>query len=971
MEANIKLTDLIDLEFLQDFQDKFAKSTNVASIMVDSVGPITKPSNFTDFCIKYTRGSEEGYQRCNNCDIECGSIAAKNGAPVIYNCHSGLTDFAVPIMLGDTHIASILGGQILTNEPDEQKFRAVARELSIDEDEYIESLRQVKIIPFEQVQAAADLLFIVANTVSKMAEKNFELIKKNKIEKEIAEKEYILRKIVEKISSTLDFDTMLSFIGESVAKLFNVQKVIIMEYPNLGDYSDFTVKLEYASSEDITNLRDYEVAKKISKFWGENLSALDGISTYESIDSADVPDFVKNAYNSLGAKSAIAASIQKDNKKWGGLILFDYNQSRNWSEDEISLLKTISRQIYIVFKQSELYSKMQQQVEREKSILNNLPFIAWLKDKEGKYLNANEPYAAFCNMTVEKLLGKTDFDIFPINLAEKYKNDDFYVMTHKQQINVEEEIIPEKDLENTQNKRWYETYKTPFFNENGEVIGTTGFSRDITDRKEIDRMKNEFVSMVSHELRTPLTSIRGALGLVTGSNMAENLPEKIKELLNIANNNSIRLINLINDILDIEKIEAGKMDFDFEVAELIPIIEQSIQSNTQYAQKFNVDIRFENMIDNVKVRVDKSRLMQVLTNLLSNAIKFSDKNSSVRLSIFRLDNSIRVSVTNSGKEISEEFRSKIFQKFAQADSSDSRQKGGTGLGLNIARAIIERMSGHVDFVSQNNETTFFFDLPEFIECEPVISQRLDSNQPNILICEDNKDVALLISMLLAKENYLTDIAYSAEQAKKLLSQRDYDAMTLDLILPDEDGISLIKEIRENKNTENLPIIVISIIAKEGAQELDGHFAVIDWIDKPIKSDRLLTALKLALCTNTTDKPKILHVEDDLDVQKITYSILENDAYISQVANLKDAKEVLEKEEFDLLLLDLELPDGNGSELLSLLNKNEDKKIMTVIFSAHNVGKDIAKQVDAVLLKSNTSNEDLLKIVHLIKQKKTI
>ena len=250
---------------------------------------------------------------------------------------------------------------------------------------------------------------------------------------------------------------------------------------------------------------------------------------------------------------------------------------------------------------------------------------------------------------------------------------------------------------------------------------------------------------------------------------------------------------------------------------------------------------------------------------------------------------------------------------------------------------------------------------------PKIASKNNFDSPHILICEDDKDVALLISMMLKDEQYTCDIAYTAQQAKQLLSENDYDALTLDLILPDQDGISLIKELRQNKKTENMPIIVVSVRAEEGSQELESHFAILDWINKPIEEDKLRTALKRVGITDNLVMPKILHIEDDLDVQKIIHSILKDDATISQVTNLADAKNMLEKNNFDLVLLDLELPDGSGAELLPLLNK--DKKMLTVIFSAHNVDEDLANQVDAVLLKSKVSNDDLFDIINLIKLRK--
>lgn len=952
----VKLSDIIDVNFLQEFQDNFARTMNIASFIFDDDGPITKPSNFSEICCKYIQLNPILSKKCEECIKKWKQVASEKGKPVIYSCNCGLTDFVVPIMFKGKHIAYILGGQVLTKNLDEDYFKNVARNLGFNEDEYLNAVRKIKIISNEQVESASQILYIIANAVSEIAHKNFELIKKNTINT-------ILMKINEIISCTLDIDEILSFICVEVAKLFNVQRVKIVEFLEQNIDAKYKIKKEYQINKNIKTINDSDKHEQASLCWEEYLHESNNIIAFDNISKANVPDCFKQIYESIGVKSIIGAIVQKEQKKLGGIILFEYDHYRQWKEDEISLLKTIADQIYIAINQAELFEKAQKKAQSEKAILNNFPFIAWLKDRKGKFLAVNTSFANQCKTTVDEIIGKTDMDVYQKELAEKSIEDDIRVINSRQKIIVEEKISGPDGI------KWYETFKTPVFDEEGNVVGVAGFSRDITDRKEVDRIKNEFVSMVSHELRTPLTSIRGALGLITGSSMSEGLSEKAKELLGIANNNSVRLINLINDILDIEKIEAGKMDFNIELLDLIPIVEQAILANIQYAQKFNVKLELESSLKNVRVNVDKNRLIQVITNLLSNAIKFSHTDSTVKISVTKEHNKVRVSVTNYGLEVPMEFRHKIFQKFAQADSSDSRQKGGTGLGLSISKAIIEKMNGNIEFVSQNNETSFYFDLPEFVELTPVIADRTDANQPNVLICEDDKDVALLLSLLLERENYVADIAYSAAQAKQLLAQRSYDALVLDLILPGQSGISLIKELRENKETENLPIIVVSIKANEGAKELDGHFAVLDWIDKPIDRNKLMNALKRAISVNNFNKPKMLHVEDNEDILEITKSVFEGEANLSQVTNLKDAKEILEKEEFDLLLLDLELPDGNGAELLSMLNKNENKKIITVIFSAHDVNENIAEKVDTVLFKSNTSNDDLLKIVNLIKQRK--
>lgn len=243
-----------------------------------------------------------------------------------------------------------------------------------------------------------------------------------------------------------------------------------------------------------------------------------------------------------------------------------------------------------------------------------------------------------------------------------------------------------------------------------EEIMFTGIVRDITERQKVDRMKNEFVSTVSHELRTPLTSIRGSLGLISGGALGA-LPEKMRQMVDIAQGNSDRLIRLINDILDIDKIESGKMAITLQNHALMPLIEQSIEANHAYAGQFGVRYQLTQSDGSASVNVDAGRLMQVMANLLSNAAKFSPPNGVVSISVRTQDNRVRVAVSDQGPGIPESYRDKIFQKFTQADSSDTRQKGGTGLGLAISKALVERMHGGIGFETSTQGTTFWFDLP--------------------------------------------------------------------------------------------------------------------------------------------------------------------------------------------------------------------------------------------------------------------
>ncbi len=488
--------------------------------------------------------------------------------------------------------------------------------------------------------------------------------------------------------------------------------------------------------------------------------------------------------------------------------------------------------------------------------------------------------------------------------------------------------------------------------------------RDISERKKIDRMKNEFVSTVSHELRTPLTSIRGSLGLLTGGAMGD-LPNNMNEMLHIASNNTDRLLLLINDILDMQKIESGQMAFSFKPIDVMALVKQAISENTAYADQYAIKFIITHRKNDVYVLGDDDRLMQVLGNLMSNAAKFSPEGETVELAVAQHGNAIRISVTDHGQGIPEEFAPKLFEQFTQSDSSDTRQKGGTGLGLSIVKAIINKHGGRIDYVThQGIGTSIFVELPissskQHNDQNNIPTHLHGSHNACILIVEDDADIANLLQQLLSGAGYNCDIANTAEEARKLLASniKYYKAMTLDIQLPDINGTNFINELRSNPDTQSLPIIVVSVEADAAHRRLNGGaIGIIDWLNKPIDEPRLIQAIKSAC--KTTTSPHILHIEDEADIHQIVKKLMTNKARLSSAKNLQEARELLDKEHFELILLDIALPDGLGLSLLSDIQQHHPTSKL-VIYSAHEVAPQYLQQVHAVLSKSNTTNDKLL------------
>ncbi|WP_379592717.1 ATP-binding response regulator [Teichococcus globiformis] len=493
------------------------------------------------------------------------------------------------------------------------------------------------------------------------------------------------------------------------------------------------------------------------------------------------------------------------------------------------------------------------------------------------------------------------------------------------------------------------------YDQDGEQ-GCVCVLRDITERRRLDEMKNEFVSTVSHELRTPLTSIRASLGLVAGG-VAGTLPEQARELLDIAHKNSERLVLLVNDILDIEKIESGRLEFHRERVSARQMLEQAVAANRAYGSQFEVRFAIEPGRD-AAVYADVQRIQQVLANLLSNAAKFSPHGGTVEVGLSVDAGNATFHVRDHGNGIPEVFRSRIFQRFAQADSSDVRQKGGTGLGLSISRAIVEHHAGQIGFEdAPGGGTRFWFALPRLVE-RPVLRATEPGRRRRVLIIEDDADVARLLQMMLDQHGWDGHIAATAEAAFAALDHGSFDALTLDLMLPDEDGISLFRRLRLRPDGHALPVVVVSAVADEGRLSLNGDaVGVVDWLEKPIDQARLRAALTQAL--HRAEGPsRILHVEDDDDIRRVVSAVMGDAAEMLPARSLAEARMALaEPGTLRLVIIDVGLPDGSGLDLLPDI-QGLSPQPPVLIFSATDTGAHTAGSVAAALVKSRTENNTL-------------
>ncbi len=435
----------------------------------------------------------------------------------------------------------------------------------------------------------------------------------------------------------------------------------------------------------------------------------------------------------------------------------------------------------------------------------------------------------------------------------------------------------------------------------------------LNERSELDTLKDEFISTVSHELRTPLTSIRGSLGLLSSGVMG-SLDPKAQNLLRIAVTNTDRLIRLINDILDLERMESGRAPLQLRRCSLHELALSAVDTMTPMADAASVHIELTTAgaADGLFFDADSDRILQVLTNLLSNAVKFSPNASTIRVQAESTSDSILLRVSDEGRGIPADKLDNIFDRFQQVEPSDARQKGGTGLGLAICRTIVQQHSGSI--WAQRNlgpGTTFYVMLPRTARASDALlpAPALPVGEGCILICDDDASIRTVVAENLRRQGYECLEAASGEQALTLAAQNRVEAILLDLYMPGLSGWETLQRLRDTPATSAIPVVILSVLSPVLRREMAGDAQ--GWVQKPFNEHLLFAELGRVL--RHGDGPaKILLVEDDHDLASVIVASFEDaSVHVDHASTRQQAIRHCVAHRPDLLILDLTLPDGDG------------------------------------------------------------
>ncbi|MBD2295577.1 response regulator [Anabaena sphaerica FACHB-251] len=472
----------------------------------------------------------------------------------------------------------------------------------------------------------------------------------------------------------------------------------------------------------------------------------------------------------------------------------------------------------------------------------------------------------------------------------------------------------------------------------GQECVYTVILRDITDRKQVEKMKDEFVSVVSHELRTPLTSIHGSLGMLT-SGLLPTDSEQGKRLLQIATDSTERLVRLINDILDIERIESGKVKMERENCNLEDLIKSVVNIMQPLANKAGVNLSISGL--SVQLWADPDRIVQTLTNLLSNAIKFSSSGSTVSLMTELKEDEVLVTVKDTGRGIPADKLDSIFERFQQVDSSDSRNHDGTGLGLAISKSIVQQHGGQIWVESVLNKgSNFYFTMPILAGSQTAklgnsdFEETLITNQhsPLVLVCDDDAMIRTEVKRLLEQGGYRVITVERGEEAIAQAVAQHPDVILLDLLMPGMNGWETMASLKERSDTQDIPIVICSVYKPNKSNQSNADF--VDWLSKPVEENSLLNSLRKVV-SELSRKLRILIVEDDKDLADLLATLFSRHDIETFIAKTgREAIHLSQKVNPDLLILDLILPESDGFTVVDWLKKhNQLFNIPVVVYSA--------------------------------------
>jgi PAS domain S-box-containing protein len=703
-------------------------------------------------------------------------------------------------------------------------------------------------------------------------------------------------------------------------------------------------------------------------------------------------------------------------------------------------------------------SMLKENEERFSQFMKHLPALAFMKDSEGRYVFANRAYNTILGVDPDDRIGKTDYEVWPADMAAMFRERDHRILTTGQPVETIDALT-----DSAGQRIIHLTSKFPILRE-GKPALIGGIGMDITEAKkaeaelevlsrdlekrveartseleaaqeamlnlvedlndskdelekkalELEEMnikiqeateaKSQFLANMSHELRTPLNAIIGFSEILEDQTFGE-LNEKQTRYINNVLVSGRHLLQLINDILDLSKVEAGKLELELSRVNIKGLLENSLIMIKEKAMKhaIKLDSHISQEVMDLEILADERKLKQIMFNILSNAAKFTPDGGSIRLeanlisdfglpiadldpkSKIQTPKCIEVSVADSGIGIKPEDQERVFGEFEQLDSTYARPQQGTGLGLALTRRLVGLHGGRiwVESEGEGKGSTFTFMIPTKAEERkseipteregPLPSRPdVDDSRPLVLVVEDDRQASELISQYLSEADYAVARAFDGEQAIQMARELKPYAITLDILLPKKGGWEVLAELKSFPETKDIPVVIVSIVEN---RPFGLNLGAIEYFVKPVNKKQLIRAVRKAVAVLDKEKITVLVVDDEPQtVQLVTDKLQAEGFNVLQAYGGQQGIDLAIQEHPDIIVLDLMMPEVSGFDVVQQLRAHSGAmEIPILIFTAKDLTEDDRQRLEGhvkmIASKSDSGKEDLLRELERLGKRK--